>query len=66
MNVLKGFNIRKYNPNLVSIEIHDENCPPLKNHIYKYFIKNHYRLVSIYGWTYFFEKKRNSKIHFKI
>ena len=66
MNVLKGFNIRKYNPNLVSIEIHDQDCPPLKNNIYKYFIKNNYRLVSIYGWTYFFEKKRNSKIHFKI
>ena len=66
MNVLRGFNIRKYNPNLVSIEIHDEDCPPLKNNIYKYFIKNNYRLVSIYGWTYFFEKKRNSKIHFKI
>ena len=66
MNVLKGFNIRKYNPNLVSIEIHDEDCPPLQNNIYKYFIKNNYRLVSIYGWTYFFEKKRNSKIHFKI
>ena len=66
MNVLKGFNLKKYKPNLVSIEIHDENCPPVKNDIFNFFIKCNYSLVSIYGWTYFFEKKRNAKIHFKI
>ena len=52
-NVLDGFNILDYKPLLVSIEIHDENCPPNKNKIYNYFIKNKYNLVSIYGWTYF-------------
>lgn len=66
MQVLKGFNLKKYEPNLVSIEIHDDSCPPVKNDIYKFFIKYNYSLVSIYGWTYFFELKRNSKIHFKI
>ncbi len=66
MSVLKGFDILNYNPSLVSIEIHDIECPPKKNKIYNYFIKNKYNLVSIYGWTYFFEKNKNSKIHFKI
>ena len=65
-NVIKGFNILEYKPKLVSIEIHDRECPPLKNKIYKYFINNKYNLVSIYGWTYFFEFKKNSKVHFKI
>ena len=52
--VISGFNIKKYLPELVSIEIHDKNCPPINNKIYKYFIKNNYKLISIYGWTYFF------------
>ncbi len=66
MNVLKGFSLSQYKPKLVSIEIHDIECPPVKNKIFKYFIKNKYSLVSIYGWTYFFEFKKNSKVHFKI
>ncbi len=65
-NVLDGFNILDYKPSLVSIEIHDENCPPNKNKIYNYFIKNKYNLVSIYGWTYFFELQKNNKIHFNL
>ncbi len=66
MEVLKGFSINKYYPKLVSIEIHDDECPPIKNKIYMFFIKKNYKLVSIYGWTYFFEYKKNSKVHFKI
>ncbi len=66
MNVLRGFNIKRFCPLLVSIEIHDLDCPPVKNQIYKFFKKNKYNLVSIYGWTYFFEYNSNKKIHFKI
>ena len=66
INVLEGFSIKKFKPSLVSIEIHDKDCPPIKNKIYKYFIENNYNLVAIYGWTYFFEFKENKKIHFKI
>ena len=65
-NVLEGFSIKKFRPSLISIEIHDQKCPPIQNKIYKYFVKNNYRLVSIYGWTYFFEFETNKKIHFKI
>ena len=61
LNVINGFNILEYKPKLVSIEIHDKDCPPLKNKIYKYFINNKYNLVSIYGWTYFFEFEKNKK-----
>ncbi len=64
--VLKGFSLNKYNPKLVSIEIHDDCCPPTNNKIFKHFIKNNYNLVSIYGYTYFFEFKKNSKVHFNI
>ncbi len=64
LKVLSGFNIKKYNPDLVSIEIHDKECPPLNNDIYKFFIDNKYNLISIYGWTYFFSKKVNKDIHF--
>ena len=56
LNTLKGFSLNKYNPDLVSIEIHDKNCPPLTNKIYKYFLDRKYTLISIYGWTYFFSK----------
>ena len=62
--VISGFNIKKYLPELVSIEIHDKNCPPTNNKIYKYFIKNNYKLISIYGWTYFFSCKNFDSIHF--
>ena len=65
-SVLEGFSVKKFKPKLVSIEIHDKKCPPIDNKIYKFFLKNNYRLVSIYGWTYFFEYKKNNKIHFKI
>ena len=64
--VLSGFKISQYKPELVSIEIHDKTCPPLQNKIYKYFLKNKYQLTSIYGWTYFFSLKEKSKIHFSI
>ncbi len=64
MNVLEGFQIRKFQPDLVSIEIHDDECPPKNNRIYKYFIKNKYSLISIYGWTYFFSPDKNKNIHF--
>ena len=37
MNVLKGFSLSQYKPKLVSIEIHDIECPPVKNKIFKYF-----------------------------
>ena len=63
-NVLDGFAIKKYSPELVSIEIHSEKCPPTNNKIYKFFISNGYKLSSIYGWTYFFPKN-NKMIHFK-
>ena len=66
MNTLNGFSINKFSPDLVSIEIHDKNCPPLSNKIYKYFLDKKYSLVSIYGWTYFFSKNNNKKIHFNI
>ena len=39
LNTLNGFSINKYNPDLVSIEIHDKTCPPLNNKIYKYFLR---------------------------
>ncbi len=65
-NTLDGFSLNKFNPDLVSIEIHDKNCPPLNNQIYKFFLNKKYRLVSIYGWTYFFSKNKNKKIHFNI
>ena len=64
LNTLKGFSLNKYNPDLVSIEIHDKNCPPLTNKIYKYFLDRKYTLISIYGWTYFFSKNNNNEIHF--
>ena len=63
-NVLDGFAIKKYSPELVSIEIHSEKCPPTNNKIYKFFTSNGYKLSSIYGWTYFFVKYNNRKIHF--
>ncbi len=63
--VIKGFDLKKYCPSLVSIEIHDKQCPPINNEIYKYFINNKYNLVSIYGYTFFFEYNKNSRIHFK-
>ena len=66
MNTLDGFSLHKFSPDLVSIEIHDKICPPLSNKIYKYFLDKKYYLVSIYGWTYFFSKKNNNKIHFNI
>lgn len=62
--VLSGFSIKNYKPDLVSIEIHDKECPPIKNKLYKYFVRNNYYLVSIYGWTYFFSRKKSSLIHF--
>ena len=64
-NVLAGFSLKKYSPELVSIEIHSQQCPPLKNKIYKQFIKEGYKLSSIYGWTYFFAKN-NKDIHFDV
>ena len=66
IEVLKGFDVSKYKPSLVSIEIHDEKCPPDDNDIFKYFIKNKFLLTSIYGYTYFFELNRNKNIHFNI
>ena len=63
-NVLNGFAIKKYSPELVSIEIHSEKCPPTNNKIYKFFTSNGYKLSSIYGWTYFFVKFNNKKVHF--
>ena len=66
LNVLEGFDITKFCPQLISIEIHDRDCPPLDNNIYKFLLKNKYNLVSIYGWTYFFEYKKNKRIHFDI
>ncbi len=62
--VLQGFNLKKFDPDLVSIEIHDKACPPIKNKVYNYFIINNYQLTSIYGWTYFFSKKEKKDIHF--
>ena len=62
--VLGGFNIKKYQPSLISVEIHDKICPPINNKIYRYFIKNGYGLVSIYGWTYFFSNEKKNTIHF--
>ena len=64
MNVLEGFSIKKYKPELVSIEIHDEQCPPTNNKIYNFFLNNNYKLISVYGWTYFFSREVNKKIHF--
>ena len=64
--VLSGFKISQFMPELVSIEIHDKICPPLENKIYKYFIKHKYQLASIYGWTYFFTLKGHNKSHFSI
>ena len=63
-DVLAGFKIDMYRPELVSIEIHDRKCPPLENKIYKYFMRNKYSLVSIYGWTYFFSSNQKNNIHF--
>ncbi|MBD22768.1 MAG: hypothetical protein CL572_03790 [Alphaproteobacteria bacterium] len=64
--VLNGFKISKFKPELVSIEIHDKKCPPLENKVYKYFVKNNYELISIYGWTYFFTINEKNNIHFDI
>lgn len=66
MEVLKGFSIKNMMPSLVSIEIHDSECPPVNSDVYKFFIKNRFTLVSIYGWTYFFESKKNRNVHFKL
>ena len=66
LNTLNGFSLNKYNPDLVSVEIHDKKCPPLNNKIYKYFLNRKYTLISIYGWTYFFSKNDNNEIHFNI
>ena len=66
LNTLAGFSLNKYNPDLVSIEIHDKTCPPLNNKIYKYFMNKKYSLISIYGWTYFFSRNNNKNIHLNI
>jgi FkbM family methyltransferase len=65
-NVLAGFNLKKYKPELISIEIHSKTCPPTNNKIYKYFMKSGYHLTSIYGWTYFFSKMKDKNIHFEV
>ena len=64
MNTLNGFSLNKYNPDLVSIEIHDKTCPPLNNKIYKYFLNKKYSLISIYGWTYFFFSKNDKHLKY--
>ena len=39
LNTLNGFSLNKYNPDLVSIEIHDKTCPPLNNQNLQIFFK---------------------------
>ena len=63
MNTLDGFSLNKFNPDLVSIEIHDKTCPPLNNKIYKYFLNKKYSFSFNLWMDIFFSKKNNNKIH---
>ena len=58
--------LKKYRPQLISIEIHSKICPPTNNRVDKYFMKNGYHLTSIYGWTYFFSNTEDKNIHFEV
>ena len=55
MNVLKGFDLNKYNPTLIMLEFiepgvkefYDKNIQRVQNsEIYKYLIKNNYKLIN--------------------
>ena len=63
IEVLKGINLKKYRPKLISIEIHVKKTRDIFNtQIYKILKKNDYDLISQYFQTSFF-KSKNFKIN---
>ena len=57
-DVLKGLNLKKYRPKLISIEIHVLKTKEIfRTNVFKYLSKNNYELVSQYKQTSFFTPK---------
>ena len=57
-DVLKGLNLKKYRPKLISIEIHVLKTKEIfRTKVFKYLSKNNYYLVSQYKQTSFFTPK---------
>ena len=57
-DVLKGLNLNKYRPKLISIEIHVLKTKEIfRTNVFKYLSKNNYELVSQYKQTSFFTPK---------
>ena len=57
-DVLKGLNLNKYRPKLISIDIHVLKTKEIfRTNIFKYLSKNNYELVSQYKQTSFFTPK---------
>ncbi len=57
-DVLKGFNLKKYKPKLISVEIHVLKTKDIfRSSVFKYLSKNNYELVSQYKQTSFFTPK---------
>ena len=58
LDVLKGLNLKKYKPKLISIEIHVSKTKEIfRTNVFKYLSKNNYELVSQYKQTSFFTPK---------
>ena len=57
-DVLKGLNLKKYRPKLISIEIHVLKTEEIfRSNVFKYLSKNNYELISQYRQTSFFTPK---------
>ena len=57
-DVLKGLNLNKYRPKLISIEIHVLKTKEIFNsNVFKHLNKNNYELISQYKQTSFFTPK---------
>ena len=68
LNVLKSLNFKRFNPQLICIEIHnskkmyDKNYDYLRsNNIYKYLINKKYKVVWKKRYSFIFERKVNGK-----
>jgi len=56
LEVLKGINLKKYRPRIITVEIHVKKTSEIfKSPVYKVLEKNKYDLISHYGITSFFK-----------